>query len=145
MGQKVDLTQIIFNSLCSELDKWYKYIKENKGDKKNTCQSTLVLVKIFQYLFVHQKENPQKPPTKVKKTKEEMHTTLENKKKATRDSLRSALKKKNKVEDKGSLSLGIQREQDNINVKGTKNDEGQSRTICNANIGTSSANSCTNN
>jgi hypothetical protein len=36
-----------------------------------------------------------------------MHTTLENKKKATRDSLRSALKKKNKVEDKGSLSLGI--------------------------------------
>ncbi len=145
MGQKVDLTQIIFNSLCSELDKWYKYIKENKGDKKNTCQSTLVLAKIFQYLFVHQKENPQKPPTKVKKTKEEMHTTLENKKKATRDSLRSALKKKNKVEDKGSLSLGIQREQDNINVKGTKNDEGQSRTICNANIGMSSANSCTNN
>jgi hypothetical protein len=39
-GQKVDWAQIIFNSLCSELDRWYKYVKENKGDKKDTCQST---------------------------------------------------------------------------------------------------------
>jgi hypothetical protein len=29
--------QIIFNSLCSELDQWYKYVKDNKGDKKDTC------------------------------------------------------------------------------------------------------------
>jgi hypothetical protein len=46
-GQKVDWAQIIFNSLCSELDWWYKYVKENKGDKKDTCQFALVLTKIF--------------------------------------------------------------------------------------------------
>ncbi len=57
-GQKVDWAHIIFNSLCNELDQWYKYVKENKGDKKDTCQSALVLAKIFQYLFMHQKENP---------------------------------------------------------------------------------------
>jgi hypothetical protein len=71
-GQKVDWAQIIFNSLCNELDRWYKYVKENKGDKKDTCQTTLVLAKIFQYLFMHQKDNPRKPPTKVRRTKEEM-------------------------------------------------------------------------
>jgi hypothetical protein len=58
--------------MCSELDQWYKYVRENKGDKKNTCQFALVLVKIFQYLFLHQKENAQKPPTKVKRTREDM-------------------------------------------------------------------------
>jgi hypothetical protein len=52
-GQKVDWAQIIFNSLFSELDWWYKYVKENKGDKNDTYQSALVLAKIFQYLFVH--------------------------------------------------------------------------------------------
>ncbi len=36
-GQKVNWVQIIFNSLCSELDQWHKYVKENKGDKKDTC------------------------------------------------------------------------------------------------------------
>jgi len=46
-GQKVSWAHIIFNSLCSELDRWYKYVKENKGDKKDTCQSALVLAKIF--------------------------------------------------------------------------------------------------
>jgi hypothetical protein len=29
----------------------------------------LVLAKVFQYLFVHQKDNPYKPPAKVKKTR----------------------------------------------------------------------------
>ncbi len=66
-GQKVDWTQTIFNSQCSELDRWYKYVKDNKWDKKDTYQFALVLAKIIQYLFVHQKENPQKPLTKVKK------------------------------------------------------------------------------
>jgi hypothetical protein len=46
-GQKVDWAHIIFSSLCNELDQWYKYVKENKGDKKDTCQSALVLAKIF--------------------------------------------------------------------------------------------------
>jgi hypothetical protein len=49
------------------LDRWYKYVKDNKWDKKDTYQFALVLAKIIQYLFVHQKENPQKPLTKVKK------------------------------------------------------------------------------
>jgi hypothetical protein len=47
MGAKVDWEQIIFNSLCSEFDRWYNYVKENKGDKNDTCQSALVLAKIF--------------------------------------------------------------------------------------------------
>ncbi len=35
-GKKVVWAQIMYNSLCSELDWWYKYVKENKGDKKDT-------------------------------------------------------------------------------------------------------------
>jgi hypothetical protein len=54
------------------LDRWYKYVKENKGDNKDTCQFALVLAKIFQYLFMHQKDNPNKLLAKVKKTREEM-------------------------------------------------------------------------
>jgi hypothetical protein len=54
-GKKVDWAQIIYISLCSELDRWYKYVKENKGDKKDICQSTFILAKIFKYIFVHQK------------------------------------------------------------------------------------------
>jgi hypothetical protein len=46
-GQHVDWAQIIFNNLSSELDRWYKYVKENKGDKKNTYQSALVLTNVF--------------------------------------------------------------------------------------------------
>ncbi len=99
-GQKVDWAQIIFNNLCSELDRWYKYVKENKGDKKDTYQSTLVLAKIFQYLFVHQKNNTQKPPAKVKRTKEKMQTTLENKKKVVTDSPKRRKTKLKKEEPK---------------------------------------------
>jgi hypothetical protein len=50
---------------------------------------------------VHQKENPHKPPTK--RTREEMQTTLENRKKATTNSPRSAFKRKNKVEERRAL------------------------------------------
>jgi hypothetical protein len=56
-GQKVNLAHIIYNSLCNELNQWYKYVEGNKGDKKDTYQFALILIKIFQYLFVHQKEN----------------------------------------------------------------------------------------
>ncbi len=52
-GKKVDWAQIMSNSLCNELDWRYKYVKENKGDKKDTCQSTLILAKVFKYLFIH--------------------------------------------------------------------------------------------
>jgi hypothetical protein len=51
---------------------------------------------------VHQKDNPHKPSTKVKRTREEIKTSLENKKKATTTFLRSALKRKNKVEEEYS-------------------------------------------
>jgi hypothetical protein len=36
-GKNVDWMQIIYNSLCNELHWWYKYVKESKGEKKNTC------------------------------------------------------------------------------------------------------------
>jgi hypothetical protein len=49
-GQKVDWAHIIYNSLCIELDQWYKCVEENKGDKKDTFQFALALVKNFQYL-----------------------------------------------------------------------------------------------
>jgi hypothetical protein len=57
---------------------WYKYVKENKGDEKDTCQFVLVLAKIFQYLFVHLKDNPKKPLIKVKIIKKETWTVVEN-------------------------------------------------------------------
>jgi hypothetical protein len=56
-----------------------------------------VLAKIFSYSFVHQKENPQKPPTKVKITREEMRTRVENKKKIVVNFPRSVFKRKNEV------------------------------------------------
>jgi hypothetical protein len=52
-GKKVDWVQIVYNSLCNELNRWYKYVKENKGDKKDTCQLALILAKIFKYQSVH--------------------------------------------------------------------------------------------
>jgi hypothetical protein len=60
-GKKVDWAQIIFNNLCSKLDQWYKYVKDNKGDKRDTCQSTLILAKIFKCLLYQQNNNPYKP------------------------------------------------------------------------------------
>jgi hypothetical protein len=88
----------------------YKYVKENKGDKKNTCQFALLLEKVFQYLFVYRKENPQKPLTKIKRIREEMKTTLENRKKVVADSPRSAFKRKKKIEEGGTLGLGMKGE-----------------------------------
>ncbi len=109
-GQKVNWAQIRFNSLCSELDMRYKYVKDNKGDKKDTYQFALVLAKFFQYLFMHQKDNPQKPLAKVERTKEEMEITLENKKKLATHFPISALERKNKVEEGGASSSGMKRE-----------------------------------
>jgi hypothetical protein len=51
---------------------WYKYIKDNKGDKKDTCQLALILTKIFKYLFFQQKKGPKKPHTKVKRIRNEV-------------------------------------------------------------------------
>jgi hypothetical protein len=31
------LTIHALQSLCGEFDRWYKYVKENKEDKKTTC------------------------------------------------------------------------------------------------------------
>ncbi len=119
-GQKVDWAQIIFNSLCSELDMWYKYVKENKGDKKDTCQSAWCWQRSFSFLFMLQTENPHKSPTKVKIIKEEMQTTLENRKKATTNSPRSAFKRKNKVEEGGASHWGVKREHESTNLRAHK-------------------------
>jgi len=62
----------------------------------------LILVKIFKYLFVHQKENPQKPQAKVKSTRKNLEITLESRRKATTESPKSVLKRKNKVEEGGA-------------------------------------------
>jgi len=62
----------------------------------------LILANILKYLFVHQKENPQKPHTKVKITKEEMQVTLENRMKVAIESPRNVFKKENKVEEDGA-------------------------------------------
>jgi len=67
-------------------------------------------------LFVHQKENPHKQPAKVKKTKEEMQITLENRKRDIAESPRSALKRKMKVEEGEALGLG-KREHKSIKVR----------------------------
>jgi hypothetical protein len=123
-GQKIDWAQIIFNSLCNELDWWYKYVKENKGNKKYTLQSALVLAKIFQSFNLHwycaSKGKPQKPPTKVKTTREEMQITLENRKKVIIDSPRSALKRKNKIEEKRALGSRVKKEQESTYLRAQK-------------------------
>jgi hypothetical protein len=106
--------------LYSELDWWYKYVKENKGDKKDTRQFALVLAKIFQYLFVYQYENPQKPSAKVKRIREEIEITLENKKKVATNSPRNVFKRKNKVEEGRSSCLGMKREQECTDLKAQK-------------------------
>jgi len=47
---------------------------------------------------------------KVKKTREETQTTLVNIKKIVTNSPKSALKRKNKVEEGGALGSGVKRE-----------------------------------
>jgi hypothetical protein len=59
---------------------------------------------------VHQKGNPHKPPTKVKRIREEMQTILENRTKVAIDSPKSAFKRKNKVEERRALGSGVKRE-----------------------------------
>jgi hypothetical protein len=69
---------------------------------------------------VHQKDNPQKPLAKVKKTREEMQTTLKNRKKVVADFPRNALKRKNRVEEGGASSSGVKREHENKDLKAQK-------------------------
>jgi len=67
---------------------------------------------------VHQKDNPHKPSAKVKRTREEMQTRLENRKKDVTDFPISALKRKNRVEEGGALGSRVKREQESTNLKG---------------------------
>jgi hypothetical protein len=71
-------------------------------------------------MFVYQKENPHKPPAKVKRTREEMQTTLEKRKKVAIDFPRSALKKKNRVEEGGTSCSRVRREQESTNLRAQK-------------------------
>ncbi len=55
-GIDVDWAQIIFNHLCSELDRWTKIwgkmqTKGKQEDKKEICHLTLVLERLFKYMF----------------------------------------------------------------------------------------------
>jgi len=59
---------------------------------------------------MHQKDNPHKQPAKVKRIREEMLRALENRKKIVADSSRSALKRKNKVEEGKALGSRMKRE-----------------------------------
>jgi hypothetical protein len=57
---------------------------------------------------------------KVKRTREEMLTTFENIKKALANSSKSALKRKNKVEEGGALVSRMKREHESIYLKAQK-------------------------
>jgi hypothetical protein len=80
----------------------------------------LVLAKIFQYLFVHQKENPLKPLAKVKRTREEMQIALENRKKVAANFLRTTFKRKNRVEEGRASNSKVKREQESTNLRSQK-------------------------
>ncbi len=69
---------------------------------------------------MHQKENPNKPPTKVKITRVEMHTTLENKKKVVANSPKNVIKRKNKVEEGGTLGSRVNREHKSTEARAHK-------------------------
>jgi hypothetical protein len=65
---------------------------------------------------------------------------LEYKKKVVANSPRNALKTKNRVEEGGTSGLRVKREHESTKIKGIKNDEGWSGTICSANSGIGNAN-----
>ncbi len=69
---------------------------------------------------MYQKENPQKPPTKVKRTREEMQKTMENKKKATTNFPRNVFKRKNNVEEGRALGSGEKKEHESTCTKAQK-------------------------
>ncbi len=77
----------------------------------------LDLGKDFKYLFVHQKDNPQKPHTKVKRIKGEMQATLETKIKTTAESPRSVFKRKDKIEEGGGSRLEIKKKQESTEAR----------------------------
>jgi hypothetical protein len=58
--------------------------------------------------------------TKVKRNRDEMQTTLKNRKKATTYSPRSVFKRMNKVEEGGASSSKVKKEHENTNVRAQK-------------------------
>ncbi len=102
------------------MDQWYKYVKENKGDKKNSYQSTLVFGKNLSVFVCVSKGEPHKPLAKVLKNKEEMKTKLENKKKVASNFLGSAFKRKNRVEEGGASGSRVRREHESTNLRAHK-------------------------
>jgi ribosome assembly protein YihI (activator of Der GTPase) len=69
------------------------------------------LAKIFKYLFVHQKENPQKPQAKVNRIRKEMKATLENRKKT------SKISKKCSQEEGGASGSRVKKEHENTEAR----------------------------
>jgi len=66
------------------------------------------------------KGEPHKPLAKVLKTRDEMKTKLENKKKVASNSLGNAFKRKNKVEERGVLGSRVRREHESTNLRAHK-------------------------
>ncbi len=119
-GKKENWAQIMFNNLCNKLDQWYKYVKENKGNK-DTCQLTSILTKIFKYFFFQQKNNPKKPQTKVKRTRlKEMQVALENRRKIALESPKNVLKRKNIIQEGGAPRSRVKKEQESIEARAQK-------------------------
>jgi hypothetical protein len=56
----------------------------------------------------------------VKRTREEMKTTLENRKKAIANSPKSALKRKNTIEEGVASSLEVKKEHESIDLRAQK-------------------------
>ncbi len=69
---------------------------------------------------MHQKDNPQKPPAKVKRTREKMQTILENRNKIVTNFPINVLKKNNKVEEGRDSGLRVKKEQNNTYVRAQK-------------------------
>jgi hypothetical protein len=63
----------------------------------------------IKFILFQQKNSPQKPHTKVKRTREEMHVALENRRMTTTKSPRSVLKRKNIIEEGGASRLGVKK------------------------------------
>jgi hypothetical protein len=96
--------------MCSELDRWYKYVKENKGGKKNTCQSALVLAKkisICLYIkrIIHKNHQPR---FKDLRRRCRQHQKIE--KNLQHIIQEMVFKRKNKVEEGGALGSRLKRE-----------------------------------
>jgi hypothetical protein len=104
-GKKIDWVQIMYNSLCSELDWWYKYVKENKGTRTHVYKPwSWQRFSIF-YLFTKRKNH------KLKLREPERICRQHWRTKIVVESPRNALKRKNKIKEGGPQDQGLRKNQ----------------------------------